>query len=159
MLKIPESTWPYKLHVAASDFDPSQERDEHGRWTSGGASLYHDISNKMNDYVERKHREAYAKAAQYFKQPEVSGMKFGVTKNARVYGTNSGNRVYISKETLEKEHPAFVATVMKHEMEHAKLTAEKVPSVRQEATVRMRTERWASERMSAATNNVTRQAF
>jgi len=166
-------------------------RDEGGRWTSGGGAFDKEAySTASKSYrqtlkgtdaannralVEAAGLRVSAPAAQRAEVEralahvigdderlarDLAGVKIEVVDLKGLYGSQR-SALLIDAGTLRKEGPGFAAAIIRHELEHTRLTREKVPSGQQESRVRYTTKVWAQLKASlmARTNPADAKGF
>ena len=74
------------------------------------------------------------------------------------HGTQTDKTLYISSKSLQEHGPGFAAAIIRHELEHKRLSDEKVPSNQQEPRVRRTAGMWAATRYSTMANTNPRAA-
>lgn len=92
---------------------------------------------------------------------ELNGKPVLVSDMGKKYGRVGSGGVMVDRATLEKEGAGFVATVVRHELEHILLSRKGVPSGQQESRVRYTTRVWAQLKASTMmkTNPTTARGF
>jgi hypothetical protein len=88
----------------------------------------------------------------------------GKTVEVKDLGNRHGNMsasLYVDGKTVKNEGAGFTAAVIYHELQHAIMTRDKVPSGQQESRVRYKTQVWANTRAGnmAKTNPASSRGF
>jgi hypothetical protein len=84
----------------------------------------------------------------------LRGTSIEVKELKGLHGLHKGKKLYVSAQSLREDGPGFGASVIRHELEHRKLSAMNVPTGQQENRVRQTAGSWAAMRYSSmATTN------
>jgi hypothetical protein len=139
--------------VTVTKYSEDEERDEHGRWSGGGASIAESTS-------EGDKKQIHA-ALGYFKTGELPrGMVVHVSDkdSASAYAVTKGKDVYLYSSTMQ-EHPAFIATVLKHESIHTEQDYRTMTSAQREYEAHNKTSSWALNHAAVAKDPSEKAAF
>lgn len=153
-------------------FDPNEARDDHGRWTSGEAEKQFRTVSKgtdskvnsaivsqsgvklvypevwMKDDAEQALAHVIADSKENTKL--LQGMTVRFTDNLQGrHGTQKAKELLISSKSLKEEGPGFAATIIRHELEHKRLSDQGVSTGQQENRVRHTAGTWATIRYSS----------
>lgn len=92
----------------------------------------------------------------------LSKMTVDVKELSRnVHGTSKRGLILVNAESVKEHGPGFGAAIIRHELEHAVLTAKGIPNAQQEHRVQHTTATWATikEAGMAKTNPVAAEGF
>lgn len=153
-------------------YDPDQPRDESGRWGGGGSSFNptsHETARQSyrqslgTDKVTNEALVASIKVkvsapaalrddaiaavahvvADRSLARDLEGMSLEFKEMGGLHGRHTSTTLYLDAQSLKQYGPGFGASVIRHELEHVKLSRQGVPSFEQERRVRFTTGLWA----------------
>lgn len=125
---------------------PLRYRDHKGTNHEHNAEIVK--ASKVKVITPEKYKKDVTEAlAHVLESKFLSKQMEGVTVEVTSLGNRHGNmskHLYVSQESLEQYGPGFMATIVRHELEHKILTSQGVPSSKQESRVRHTAGTWAA---------------
>lgn len=123
------------------------------------AQSHPEPNSVKTDTLTPEMKSVVGKASGYLNPGALNKVQIGsMTTPMRAYATAKSGRIFLSK-SLMKEHPAFVASVIFHELVHQGQDFNKMDSRQRELEAHSKTRAWANNQFGRSKDPAERKAF